>query len=137
VRVVAEHALETAERVVRMRIGREQLLVRLARALGIAVLELGGELAQRRELLAFRRDLAEALHRAEVVLGASGLVVQLDERLERRRVAAVGGDRGLVALDRALEVAELLVAQRRELAANRRGAAGIAGLLRELRAAVE
>ena len=52
-------------------------------------------------------------------------------------VAAVRGDRGLVARDRALEVTELLGAHRGELAAQRGGAAGVAARLADLGAAVE
>ena len=59
-----EHALETTVRIVRVRIGHEQLLVRAARAIRIAILELGGELAQGRELLALRSHHRESLHRA-------------------------------------------------------------------------
>jgi len=132
-----EHALESAVRVVRVRVGREQRLVRADRAPRIAVLELGGELAQRRQLLALGGDLREALHRAEVVVGAAGLVVEIDERLERGHVGAVGGDGGLVARDRALEIPELLGAHGAELAAERGGAALVPARLGHLGAAVE
>src|SRR5690349_22170333 len=62
------------------------------------------------------RSGREPLERAEVLVGAAGLLVEVLERLERGDVRRILVDRGLVARDRALEIAELVGAERRELA---------------------
>jgi hypothetical protein len=135
----AQHPAQAAVRVVGARLDVDDALVRRDRAIGgaVLVLELGRDLAQGRQPLGLGRDLGQALEGPQVVVRAAGLVVQIDQRLQRLAIRAVLLERGLVARDRALEVAQLLVAQGRQLAAHRGGAAALADVVEGLGPALE